>query len=96
MVAFIPIHRRGGGGGGGLWPCAGGGSFVSADTLARLQGAPEVQAVEGGCSGAAEGVEVMALPALHSSCGYSDGLALSSSQTSLLASIWCRGTTTSN
>lgn len=60
---------------------------MSADTLARLQGAPEVQAVEGRCSGAPEGMEVMAVPAVHSGSGYSDGLALSSSQRSLLASV---------
>lgn len=69
---------------------------MSAGTLARLQGASEVQAVEGGCSGAAEGMEVMALPAMHSSSGYSDGLALSSSQRSLLASVRRCGTTTGN
>lgn len=67
---------------------------MSADALARLQRASEVQAVEGGCSGAAEGVEVMALPALHGGSGYSDGLALSSSQRSLLASVCRRGATT--
>ncbi len=69
---------------------------MSAGTLARLQGASEVQAVEGRCSGAAEGMEVMALPALHCSSGYSDGLALSSSKRILLASVRHSGTTTGN
>lgn len=69
---------------------------MSADTLARVQGASEVQAVEGSCSGAAEGMEVMAVPALHGSFGYSDGLALSSSQRSLPASVCGCDTTTGN
>lgn len=67
---------------------------MSADTLAGLQGTSEVQALEGGCSGATEGMEVVALSTLHSSFGYSDSLALSSSQRSLLTSICCCGTTT--
>lgn len=69
---------------------------MSADPLARLQGASAVQAVEGSCCGAAEGVEISAVPALHSSSGHSDGLALSSSQRSLPASVYRRGTTASN
>ncbi len=67
---------------------------MSADTLARFQGASEVQAVEGSCCGAAEGMEIMAVPALHSSSGYPDSLALSSSQRSLLTSVCCCDTTT--
>lgn len=60
---------------------------MPADTLERLQGASEVQAVEGGRAGAAEGVEVMAASALHGHSGHSDSLALSSGQTSLPASV---------
>lgn len=67
---------------------------MSADSLARLQGASAVQAVEGGCCGAAEGMEIMALPALLSSFSYSDSLALSSSQRGLPASVCCCDTTT--
>lgn len=65
---------------------------MSAETLARLQGASEVQALEGGHSGAAEGME--APSALHSSFGHSGSLALSSIQRSLLASACCCGPTT--
>lgn len=50
--------------------------------------------MEGSRSGATEGVEIMAASALHGSSGYSDSLALSSSQTSLLASVCCCGATT--
>lgn len=96
MVAFLSVCW-GGGGYGGLWPyCPGGGSFVSADPLARLQGASAVQAVEGSCSGAAESLEIIILPALYSSSCYSGGLALSSSPRSLLVSVYSCGTTTSN
>lgn len=69
---------------------------MSAGLLARLQGASAVQAVERSCSGAAEGLEIITLPALYSSCGHSGGLALSSSQRSLLVSVYSCGPTTSN
>ena len=95
MVAVEPARRRRGGGGGGVWPCcAGGGRSVSADALERLQGAAEVQAVEGRCSGAAAGLEAVAPPVLLSGSGHSDGLALSSSQRSLPASVRGCGATT--
>lgn len=69
---------------------------MSAGALARIQGASEVQAVEGGCCGAAEGMEAVAVPALHGRVGYSDSLALSSSQRSLLASLCHCDTATDN
>lgn len=69
---------------------------MSAGSLARLQGASEVQTVEGSCSGAAKGMEDVAVPALHSSSGYPDGLALSSSPRNLPASVCCCETTTEN
>lgn len=62
---------------------------MSTDTLARLQGTSEVQAVQGSCSGATEGMEVVAVSPLHSGFGYSGSLALSSSQRSLPTSV-CR------
>ena len=62
-----------------------------AGTLERLQGAPEVQAVEGGCSGAAEVMEVVALSALRRSPGHPGGLALSPGQGRLPASLPRRG-----
>lgn len=68
---------------------------MSTDTLARLQGTSEVQAVQGGCSGATEGMEVVAVSPLHGSFGYSGSLALSSSQRSLLTSV-CRCDTTTD
>lgn len=67
---------------------------MSADELARLQGASEVQAVEGGSCGAAEGLEVMAVPALHRRPGDPDGLALSSGQRRLSASVRSCGAAT--
>lgn len=65
-----------------------------ADTLARLQGASKVQAVEGGCFGATEGLEALAVSALHSSSGHTNSLALSPSQGCLFTSVWCFDTTT--
>lgn len=67
-----------------------------ADLLERLLAASAVQAVERSRPGAAEGLEISAVPARHSSSGHSDGLALSSSQRSLLAAVYCCGTTSSN
>lgn len=68
---------------------------MPADPLAGLQGASAVQAVEGRRSGAAEGMEISAVPAPHGSFGHSDGLALPSSQRSLPASVYRCGTTPS-
>ena len=59
-----------------------------AGSLARLQGASQVQAVEAGCSGAAESMEILAPSPVLSSSGHSDRLALSSSQRGLPASLW--------
>lgn len=67
---------------------------MSAETLARLQRSSEVQAVEGGCSGATEGMEVLAPSALLGSSGHSGSLALSPSQRSRLAPVCCCDTTT--
>lgn len=58
------------------------------DTLAGVQGAPEVQIVEGGCPGAPERMEAMALSALHGGTGYSVCLALPSGQRGLPAPAW--------
>lgn len=58
-----------------------------ADTLERLPGAAEVQIMETGCTGSPDGVEIVAATALYGSSGYSDGLALSSSQRRLPLSV---------
>lgn len=68
---------------------------MSAEPLAGLQGASAVQAVEGSCSGAAEGMEISAVPPLHGSCGHPGGLALSSRQRSLPAAACGSATATS-
>lgn len=67
---------------------------MSADALAGVQGASQAPAVEGGRPGAAAGVEVMALPPRHGGHGHPDGLALSSSQRRLPASVRRRDATT--
>lgn len=50
--------------------------------------------MEGSCSGAAEGLEIRAAPALLSSSGHSGRLALPSGQRGLPASVHDCGTTT--
>lgn len=62
---------------------------MSADTLERLQGASEVQAVERSCTGSTEGLEDLDLSAHLCSCGYSDGVALPSGQGILPAPVCC-------
>lgn len=68
---------------------------MPADPLAGLQRTSAVQVVEGLRSGSAEGLEISAVPPSRSSFGHSDGLALPSSQRSLPASVYRRGTTPS-
>lgn len=65
---------------------------MPAEPLAALQGAAALQAVEGGCCSAAEGLEVDPVPpSLCGCCGHPGGLALLPAQRSLPAAACSNG-----